>query len=481
MNLAHFKTFVVGIFVLISSFSYGQKGFDMKISKPYNIFNFLEVASRSSSHHSSYFTKIIDDRIKNDAGFELVKQNFSKLQLHYPISYNRLPDNRRSGNSIRDLIIKFLVEADSWETFEKRAIGILPNSEFVGLVDVLKAAEPYYDRVITKADEKKFEGQLKKMKTYQHQTQLMFQQIRGFYNSVWSDRFPFTVAFFPIPGKKGDLSATPHVNSLCVGMLTETTDYAGTMGVAIHEMAHVLYHQQSADFQFELDRYFKENPSSYSKFAYSFFDESLATAIGNGWAFEKLTGKVDTTEWYNNIYINGFGKAIFPLVKQYLNAGKSMDKPFIDQVILLFETTFPKAIYDIEMNMNQGAMYFSAGSGDEVNEILNELEQYFKISNYKISAPINDPRSIEMIKENDKNNQLYILTQNKLENWKSIQNLYPEIGDLPKKNGYYSICKKGQIQHFILADSASELQSIFKKMKSQVLIDPNQFVQFTLN
>jgi hypothetical protein len=38
---------------------------------------------------------------------------------------------------------------------------------------------------------------------------------------------PFTVVLYPVPGKKGNTSATPHANSLCVAVLTEETDYAG--------------------------------------------------------------------------------------------------------------------------------------------------------------------------------------------------------------------------------------------------------------
>ncbi|RYF31747.1 MAG: hypothetical protein EOO38_31440 [Cytophagaceae bacterium] len=118
------------------------------------------------------------------------------------------------------------------------------------------------------------------------------------------------------------------------------------MGVILHEMCHVLYDEQPAEIQHEIQKWFDENPSSFAPAAYTFFDEAMATALGNGYAYKELKGQMDSTEWYNNPYINGFAKALYPVAEQYLNSGKPIDKAFIDAAIAIFEKTFPDSLTD---------------------------------------------------------------------------------------------------------------------------------------
>src|SRR5690606_27185854 len=73
---------------------------------------------------------------------------------------------------------------------------------------------------------------------------------------------------------------------------------------------------------------------------YLLLNEALATALGNGYVFEQLNGVLDTEDWYFNKYINLMAKEIYPLVKEYLDNNKPIDKKFVDEYIGIYDRKF---------------------------------------------------------------------------------------------------------------------------------------------
>src|SRR5690606_2672055 len=90
----------------------------------------------------------------------------------------------------------------------------------------------------------------------------------------------------------------------------------------------------------EIQRWFNEHPSANAQYAYLLINEALATALGNGYVYEKLSGKPDTTEWYNVKYVNLMAKRIYPLVSEYLSQKKTIDKRFVDEYIAVYDRHF---------------------------------------------------------------------------------------------------------------------------------------------
>jgi hypothetical protein len=77
-------------------------------------------------------------------------------------------------------------------------------------------------------------------------------------------------------------------------------------------------------------------------------NESLATALGNGYVFTKLRGKENSGNWYRNRFINLMAKEIYPIVTEYLASGRAMDKTFVDRYIQTYDTRFPEFLVDLE-------------------------------------------------------------------------------------------------------------------------------------
>lgn len=469
---------IFSLVFLICLQSRGQEMVHFKISKPYCLFNFLETAteSRGTSHT---FRDTIVSHTQNDNVFRKICDRFKNIRTDYTYNRDEFPETRRTFRSTEDLIIIALVNAATLDEFRDRAIGILPNSELLQLVNVLKDAAPYYDAIVWNKSNIRADSQQAALEAYAGVCSGIFKSFAHFYRSTWTADIPFTVALYPIPGKKGNTTATPHANSLCVGVLTDETDHIGRIGVVLHEMCHVLYDEQSNIFQHQLEKYFTNNHSPYALYAYNFFDEGLATALGNGWAYEQLNGKADTSAWYDNAYINGFGKALFPMVSEYLNREQPLDSSFVARAIELFAEAFPKAITDYSILLNKTAIYNDAATPQERGNLTGTIGKYFQVTSSYFSSPILHPKSIEQLQQSDMT-QLVIISSNHNENIKALKAIFPELGKINfKKNMVLCFYDKKKRPVIILnAEDAKHVDTLLGKMHTDKYFDLNNPIQW---
>ncbi|MNJ91784.1 hypothetical protein D3C87_94390 [compost metagenome] len=469
---------LASICLLVQSvFSQNRISFQFKISKPYCVFNFLE-ASIYSHTTSRTLQQFIDEKTKGDQEFAQLATDFSHIQLDYQFRRGEFPANRRQTRTTYDLIDIALVNSSTIAEFRDRVIGILPNSELQKLIRIMQKAEVYYDRIIWKDNEAKLNAQRSALEKYATQCSESFTKIDRFYNSCWIPEVPFVVAIYPIPGNSGNTTATPHANSLCIGVLTDETNHVGRIGVVLHEMCHVLYDEQPSEFQHTLESYFTENKSPYSQFAYNFLDEGLATALGNGWAFKYLTGEPDPEEWYNNEYINGFGKALYPMVEEYIAANKQIDRDFVTRAIDLFGKTFPNSITDYGILLNRVAVYNDADSRPGIDEVMNLIGSYFQLTNSNFSSPILDPTSQEFLKTSPQT-QLVVVNSNQEANIKALKKIFPELSKVkmtPNKIYSFFDGQKRPVIVLYAADKAG-LEGLLKEMRTKKYFDKTKIIQ----
>ena len=446
-----------------------------RISKPYCLLNFMETMIHGNGT-SSTLQKYIAERVaKEDTTFKNLVKDYNQLQLDYSYTREEYPENRHRNRSTHNLINIAAVQSANLADLKTRTIGILPNSEHRKLFAILGRAEDYYNRIIWNDYEQKIILQVKELEKNKSRINEIFTKLQHFYRSDWSADLPFIVAIYPIPGRSGNTTATPNGNSLCVGMLTDEKDYTGRTAVILHEMCHVLYDEQPNLIQHRIERYFQTLASPYKIFANNFFDEGLATALGNGWSYEYMNGTTDTTEWYNNEYINGFGHALYPLVKEYIHAGKSIDSIFVVRAVQNFAQTFPKANADYAALLNRVDIYSDAESKAERNDMMTSLYQSFQITNSNSSSPILHAYSIKSLRESE-NTQLIIIDRNHKTNLAKLKELFPELkgwlkGQAPSSS-VISFFDKNQRPVIILnANAKQDLSKLILMMQKEKYID----------
>ncbi|WP_161499257.1 hypothetical protein [Flavipsychrobacter stenotrophus] len=220
-----------------------------------------------------------------------------------------------------------------------------------------------------------------------------------------------------MPGKRGNTTATPHSNSLVLAVLTEEKDYDMRVSVAVHEICHVLYGEQPITLQSSMDRWFATSKDPNALFAYNYIDEALATACGNGWAYEQLSGKEDKTGWYDNEYINTFGHAIYPMVKEYIAANNQLDSAFVHRAIALFSDRFPVAYKNYQNLMNKVNIYTDAATQQDFGNINGVIHKYYRITSSYGSYPISE--SIQQL-DQATGTQFFIVYRDHAANYKLL-------------------------------------------------------------
>jgi hypothetical protein len=457
-----------------------QNVLQFKVSKPYCVFNFLETANRMQGT-SSTFNNYILANTKNDTGFQKLCAEFGNIQLNYQYKRDEFPENRRQYRSTKDLIDIALVNSNSLEEFKSKTIGILPNSSQQQLISVLQRANNYYDQLVWNGNEQKINDQKTELSLYVSKASEIFSRLHHFYQSSWSADVPFVVALYPIPGRRGNSTATPHANSLCVGVLADETSHVERICVVLHEICHVLYDEQTAAVQHELEKCFDSNRSRYRSFAHNFFDEGLATALGNGWAYQNINGKADTTAWYNNEYINGYAKEMYPLVEDYMNRGGQIDKPFVDKAIDLFAAKFPEAPYNYAILINHVSVYADAETSAERREIWNNIGGRFQLSSTNLSTPIADENSLEMLRNNDQT-QLVIVDRDHVKNMNVLQKIFPQLtgvrqSDLTTSHIFSFYDGKQRPIIILYAPEKKDVAMLVKKMSELKSFDKDHLIQ----
>jgi hypothetical protein len=460
------------LFILFSNTLSAQDIVQFKISKPYCIFNFFETAAGAPGN-SITLKQFTEANIpKEDTAFYQSVKVFANLRLSYNYKREEFPTNRHAYRSTYDLLCIAAVKSTTLADFKEKTIGILTNSEHQKLFTLLALAEKYYDRIIWTAYEAKLKEQLNALEKYKKQCNEIFLLFKNFYNSSWTNDIPFTVAIYPIPGKRGVSTATPHANSLCVGVLTDETDHAVRIGVTMHEMCHVLYDEQLSSFQHQLDAAFMQSKSPFNKLAYGFFDEALATALGNAWTYQYINNKTDTSEWYNNTYINGFAHAIYPLARQYIANKKTIDNDFVAQAIRLFGEKFPKSPYDYSILLNNMYLYTDAGTNEERQELKAVIGKYFRMSSFNLSSPILHEYSVESLK-NGKETSMIIIDRDHEITLNRLKEIFPAMKNyLTGKNdknfvlSFFDNAKRPVIIiHTINADMLNKAIALMQKQK----------------
>ncbi len=382
--------------ILISSITYGQGNFaKIETNKVLCVFNFLETSSNQSRASSSYRNYILN-ALGEDEKFNTLVHSYAKLKLSYGARRPEYPGNRHVRLNTKNLIWVAASNAKSMDDLSERIIGYLPHSTHNKLIDIFKQIEPYYDSLTWDKEQEnihRIEDQLSK---YKEQIDHLYHKISQFYHAQWNTNVPFKVMLYPIPLKSGNTRAFTVGNALICGFLSRNeNDYKGRLGVIIHEMCHILYEAQSPAFQHKLEKWFMSSDSPYSKLAYNYINEALATALGNGWAYEQIHNKVDASQWYNDKYIEGFARAIFPLVKTYLNKEKPIDEAFIKESIRLFERTFPKAIYETKILMDDILLFTNTEIEEELDLMEATLQKNFKVRSLWFLIPIKSEKSID--------------------------------------------------------------------------------------
>jgi hypothetical protein len=229
----------------------------------------------------------------------------------------------------------------------------------------------------------------------------------------------------------------------------------------LHETYHILYDEQPIEVKTEIDNYFKENKSKCRNYAYQLLNEALATALGNGYVYEKLDGKIDTEDWYNKKYINLMAKQMYPLVKEYIVQNKSIDKNFIDNYIKLYEDNFPNWINELDNILTY--RYVISENENDFNTV-NKMFRYRSKAEYETQIT---EISIEKMQKTPLT-KVIIISKNNNDKLKLIKRKFKELNNWKFNAGKdfsYKTLLDDKSQLIILNQKESTIETLIKSIK----------------
>lgn len=469
LNIIHFIT------IILVQLGFSQPLVQTKFSKPFAIIKFLETTKGGHGTSITFKHQIDTSFLGKDAVFQNLVTEYQSIPLDYNYVKEQYPSNRKHTTSTWDLLCVAAISSNTSEEFLNRIIGIYPNIDYLKLKHVVIATEPFYDRFIYNKYKSNVDDKLRELQGLSPKLNDLFEKFKTFYGSSWDKSMPFNLAIYPIIGRSGQTTATPHVNCLEMGVLTHEEDVFDLLSIGMHEMSHVLYEEQSLQLQQQLDSVFTDTITPFTKFAYHYIDEALATALGNGYAYKALAGEIDSAEWYNDSYINAYAKAIFPIVEEYVDGNKQMDKAFILKAIELFKQTFPNAQYDFEPLLMTTDVYFEDDVTKEIDDIQSSLHQTFRIYSSNTSIPMMDKISLDNIKRS-KETQVIIIHKNQLQNVAKLKLMFKTLVNLPaQKNMLVSFLDKNKrAVVIVIAENKAKAIEGIQLLKTQKEINPKK-------
>ncbi|WDF63016.1 hypothetical protein [Flavobacterium sp. KACC 22763] len=446
------------LFLLLAVQTFGQNAtFKIKYSEQLAVFVFLE--NLSDYYPDNAFKTEFQNSRYNIEKYKNIISKFDQLSISYSFRFEDFPYGSKKTMQTQDILKKNLIETNNLNDFKVRSMGMIPNKTLSDLGECISEFTPIYNELIYNQNREKFEKQLDEIKKYseEHQIENYFKTGLVFYNSSWDNSIPFEAAFYPLPNSKG-FTASAFCNNFVSAIQTDLKSHKDLFSVMMHETYHIIYDEQSLEVKREMDTYFKENKSKYSNYAYQLLNEVLATVLGNGYVYEKLDGKVDAGEWYNNKYINLMAKQIYPLAKEYIEQKKPIDKNFIDQYIQLYEANFPDWINELDNIMTY--RYVITENEKDFRDI-NKIFRYRSRTEYEDQITEN---SIEKMKQTPLT-KMVIISKDSKGKIKLLKNKFNELKNW-KANPDKEFADK-----FFLADKSQLIIVNQKKSDLQVLIN----------
>lgn len=447
--------------LFLTTFAFGQNvKFNIKYSEQLAVFVFMQ--SISENYRGNVFKTEFQKSKYNTDHYKNILSKFDKLAIDYSYAFAEFPYGSKIPMQTRDILKKNLIETTNLYDFKLRSLGILPNKTVSDLAEMISIFTPIYNELIYNPNKVQFEKQLMEISNYskEHKIEDFFETGLLFYNSTWDNSIPFEIAFYPLPNSQS-FTAQAFYNNFISAIQTNLKDYKNLFSVMLHEIFHIIYDEKSLEVKKNIDQFFKENKSKNSNYSYQILNEVLATALGNGYVYEKLDGKIDSNDWYYHQYIDLLARKIYPLVTDYIAQKKSMDKNFIDNYIRIYDENFPNWINELENIM--AYRYVISENQDDFNSI---RKIYWYRSSEENDTEITE-NSIEKMQKTPLT-KVIIVSKNNKEKLSLIKKKFAQLKNWnfeADKDFSYKILLEDKSQLLILNQKKSTIEALIKTIE----------------
>jgi hypothetical protein len=400
-----------------------QIQFKVVFSKPYAVFEFMQSLS-ANARPNPYKKAFLASSFHTEKYNGLIRA-FDSIPIDYSYHFRGYPPGK-IDMSTESVLKKNLIVSKNMNEFKLFSFGLIPMNDLNQLVYLIDEFTPVYNRLIYEPLQTNFEKQLKDISELITTKKLAvyFQQAKHFYRAAWDSTVPFLFTFYPLPESKG-FGATVFGNIASSSFPESLTNYNGMLTVLLHEISHVLYDEQPQAFKKQMREWIDASSSPYSHYASLLLNEAWATAVGNGFFGELLNGQPNPGTWYGWKYVSLMAKQIYPDVKEYMNAGKQIDKDFLDKYIQKHQAYFSGRDSALDHFLGTDMSIMSEDSSDF--QAITRKQPMFATSDYVGTI---SQTSLEKFRGTTTNAKLIVVSKQNKSKLKMIQQQFPELRDV---------------------------------------------------
>lgn len=356
--------------------------FQVKFSEPLAVYDFVHNLSSKAFVPDNPFKKLFGSSKFNQEKYQRLIAEFDELKISYTYEFTEYLNTNKDSGSTWYLLKKNLINSRTIDDFKISSLGIIPNANLFKLASILTEFTPLYQELVYQPNKEKFEQQLDDIRNLITSTNMASHFNVGikFYNSSWDNSVPLNFVFYPLPNSRG-FTATAYSNNAESAIPTSLTNYNALLSVMFHEIFHILFDEESLALKKDMAQWINSNPSKSAHYASGILlNESLATALGNGYVTAKLSGKLNAGNWYGWKYVSMMAKKIYPMVEEYIEKQRPIDKAFIDGYIKIFDDNFSDWLSEPDFIM---AGRYVVSDNAEDFDIIGQKFPYGPVAEYK--------------------------------------------------------------------------------------------------
>jgi len=418
---------ILFLFLFLTKFIFGQNQTQFKVaySELYAVYDFLEKIS-DNYPGNAFKTEFLASKY-NIEKYKNLSRQLDTLKLDYAYHFEQYSPTLKTALASRSLIEKNLIDSRTVKDFKAKCFGIIPNDEFTTLSDIIKSFIPVYNELVYLPNKETFENQLSIINSQllSKDASKIFSDVMKFYGTDWDSEIPFEVIAYPVIGKSG-IGARAFLNVAVIRFPLNFRSYDVLFSVMLHEIFHIGYDSQPISLKENLKAWFKDTQSSNSQYAFLLLNEVLATALGNGYAYEKLKNQLDQEDWYYTKYVNLLAKEIYPVITSYLGNGKTIDEEFVKTYLEIYDSKFSGWSKELD-----NILTYRAILSDDIDDTRYFRRNYPYTIHKTISAVTLN--GIEELKKQPIT-KVIIISDRHREKLRLIKNNFIELRDVPFKS-----------------------------------------------
>lgn len=352
---------------------------------------YLLESLRGEAHHSRQLDKVFRQRHPLTPAEERLLADYSHLLEDEAWNTLRLPGDGEKQRKLAEVLEGITLQSRDLEDFLERTRPLLSTRDHARLSQVFRHFGPLYLEHVFTPCQPGLERQVQDLRAdleARHADDCLA-TIAALYQSDWPSEEAFVVALTPIPREPGEhFEAFGHSDGYFeVVEAPQGAPVLGSSGVILHELCHSLWSNRSPETAEAFRRLFPEA-------AYDQLNEGLATALGNGWFGQAGAGE----SWYNDPIIDGYAKALLPLLKPYLEARQPLDAAFAARAAAAFAATFPQADHDPSVVLRKVLLI---ANSDEIQRggFQERVARMGPMRSLYAASPLSSPETLQRYQE----------------------------------------------------------------------------------